>query len=202
MSKWMSKAMLLAALALGCAGCRRDMQLQPKYVPLDRSWFFSDGRAARPIPAGAVSIDEADVDATLSTGLDGKGDFLTSVPLPVDEALLERGRECFDIYCSPCHGRTGDGHGMIARRGVRQPADLNGARVRNAPPDTSTPSSRTAMAQWPVTHTRSRARVTAGRLSPTSARSNSAAAFPPAISPPRSAPAWRPSRESVLPAQL
>ncbi len=130
----MSKAMLVAALALGCAGCRRDMQLQPKYVPLDRSWFFSDGRAARPIPAGAVSIDEADVDATLSTGLDAKGDFLTSIPLPVDEALLERCRERFDIYCSPCHGRTGDGHGMIARRGFRQPSDLNGARVRNAPP--------------------------------------------------------------------
>lgn len=130
----MSKWLLVAVVAVSCAACRQDMQTQPKYVPLDRSWFYSDGRAARPIPAGTISVDEASGDTPAATGLDAGGAFLTTLPVSITEGLLERGRERFDIYCSPCHGRTGDGHGMIARRGFQQPADLNGPRVRNAPP--------------------------------------------------------------------
>ncbi len=56
------------------------------------------------------------------------------IPVPVNAALLNRGRDRFDIYCSPCHGRVGDGHGMIAKRGFIQPADLHSDRVRHAPP--------------------------------------------------------------------
>ena len=60
--------------------------------------------------------------------------FLASIPARVDAALLERGRQRFDIFCSPCHGRLGNGDGMIARRGFKAPADLASDRVRQAPP--------------------------------------------------------------------
>lgn len=116
-----------------CIGCRQDMQQQPKYPPLSRSWFYSDGRSARPIPAGTVAVDEVNQDPALTTG-SANGAFATSIPVPVTDQLLARGRDRFDIYCSPCHGFTGAGDGMIARRGFQQPADLNGTRVRNAPP--------------------------------------------------------------------
>lgn len=129
----MNKWMLPAIAALTSAACRQDMQIQPKYVPLDRSWFYSDGRSARPIPAGTVSTDDTDGNPSLATGRD-LGGFLTTIPLPLTQALLERGRDRFDIYCSPCHGRLGDGNGMVARRGFQAPADLNSPRVRNAPP--------------------------------------------------------------------
>jgi len=113
--------------------CRQDMHDQPKYKPLAASSFFADGRAARPEPKYTVARDEfEDIDPS-HTGSDGRG-FLDSIPMPVNAALLHRGQERFDIYCSPCHGRLGDGDGMVARRGFRAPADLGSDRVRNAPP--------------------------------------------------------------------
>lgn len=129
----MNKYGFIALTALACAGCRRDMQQQPKYPPLVRSDFYSDGRSARPFPAGTISVDEADVDPAITTGK-ANGVFLTVIPMPVTAELLARGRERFDIYCSPCHGFTGDGHGMIERRGLKIPADLSSPHVRNAPP--------------------------------------------------------------------
>ncbi len=134
MSKASARAHLAAAfLALVCSGCREDMQKQPKYTPLGRSGYFPDGRAARPIPAGTISTDQTAFDPALTTG-SVNGAFVTTIPMPVTEDLLERGRERFNIYCSPCHGRTGDGEGMIAHRGFKDPANLNGQHVRNAPP--------------------------------------------------------------------
>lgn len=122
-----------AVIALVCAGCRRDMQRQPKYTPLALSRFYPDGRAARPTPAGAIAIDEIDNSSPAVTGA-ANGSFLTTIPLPLTVELLERGQERFNIFCSPCHGRTGDGEGMVERQGLKQPADLNSDRVRNAPP--------------------------------------------------------------------
>ncbi|HTS28135.1 MAG TPA: cytochrome c [Bryobacteraceae bacterium] len=115
------------------AACRQDMHDQPKYKPLAASQFFADGRSARPAPAFTIARDQlADTDE-MHTGAAG-GAFLASIPVPVDAALLSRGRQRFDIYCSPCHGRIGNGDGMIARRGFKAPADLNSVRVRRAPP--------------------------------------------------------------------
>jgi len=129
-----SRHWLLPALAaLACTACRRDMQVQPKYTPLALSQFYPDGRSARPIPAGVIATDEIDQDTGMTTG-SANGAFLTAIPVPVTTQLLERGQERFNIYCSPCHSRTGDGHGMVARQGLKQPADLNSDRVRNAPP--------------------------------------------------------------------
>ena len=114
-------------------GCRQDMQDQPKYKPLAASTFFVDGRSARPEPRYTVARDDLDDNDAFHAGADARG-FLDSIPAPVNAALLHRGRERFDIYCSPCHGRLGNGDGMVARRGFRAPADLGSDRVRQAPP--------------------------------------------------------------------
>jgi mono/diheme cytochrome c family protein len=126
-----SPALLVVMLTL--SGCRQDMQLQPKYRPAGRNFFFPDGRDDRPIPAGTVVFGDSHEDPALTTG-SINGEFVTTIPIPVTAGLLNRGEERFNIYCSPCHGRTGGGNGMIARRGVKYPADLNSDRIRNAPP--------------------------------------------------------------------
>jgi mono/diheme cytochrome c family protein len=128
-NRWMP----LAILALACSACRQDMQQQPKYPPLARSWFYPDGRSARPVPAGTIAVDEVSDNSGLTTGYTD-GSFVTTIPIPVTAALLERGRDRYNIYCSPCHAKTGNGDGMIARRGFKYPANLDGDRVKNAPP--------------------------------------------------------------------
>jgi mono/diheme cytochrome c family protein len=110
------------------------MHDQPKYKPLAASTFFADGRSARPIPDGTVATNEPDEDDSRHTGNAPNGDFLDTIPLPVNTALLERGRERYDIYCSPCHDRLGTGHGMVSQRGFKVPADLIVDRVRQSPP--------------------------------------------------------------------
>jgi len=127
-----ARVLLTAAMVL-CAGCRHDMWEQPKYRPLDPSTFFDDGRSARPIPANTLTYDETDQGDAIEQGTTN-GVFVTTLPVPVDKSLLDRGHDRFDIYCTPCHGLVGDGQGMIAKRGFIQPADLHSDRVRNAPP--------------------------------------------------------------------
>lgn len=126
-------AIAILPLLLLLAACRQDMQDQPKYKPLGTSRFFADGREARPIPAGTIARDELNNTDSFHTG-GANGEFLDTIPLKVDSKLLHRGQERFDIYCSPCHGRTGDGNGMIAQRGVKIPADLHTDRLRSVPP--------------------------------------------------------------------
>ena len=117
---------------LGCvAGCRQDMHNQPKYVPLRESTFFPDGRSARPLVAGTVARGYLRDDELLYTGkVDGAD--ATVFPFDVDMAVMTRGRERFDIYCSPCHGRTGLGDGMVVRRGYRRPPAFDLDRLRDA----------------------------------------------------------------------
>jgi mono/diheme cytochrome c family protein len=127
------KLLPFAPLLCILAACRQDMQDQPKYKPLAASSFFIDGRSARPIPAGTVARDALNDADVAHTGEDNGG-YATTIPLPITQALLERGRERFDIYCSPCHGYLGDGDGMVARRGFKIPPSLHHERVRQAPP--------------------------------------------------------------------
>ncbi len=126
-------AILLVLPAAWMAGCRRDMQDQPKVTPLVPSKFFADGRSARPIPAGTIARGDLNVTDSVHTGT-ANGVFLESIPMPVNQALLKRGQERFDIFCSPCHGLLGDGYGMVARRGFKAPANFHSARLRQAPP--------------------------------------------------------------------
>ena len=119
---------LLSVVAMG--GCRQDMHDQPRYKPLAGSEFFADGRAARPLPEGTVARGQLQEDEHLYAGKVG-GALAERLPLPVDMALLERGRERYAIFCSPCHGLSGRGDGMIVRRGYRPPNSFHIDRLRN-----------------------------------------------------------------------
>jgi mono/diheme cytochrome c family protein len=117
--------LLIAASALLLlAGCRQDMHNQPKYVPYRSSEFFQDGLSERQQIVHTVARGELHEDAYLYTGKVGtkEGDRF---PFPITEAVMERGRERYDIYCSPCHSRVGDGNGMIVKRGYRQAANFH-----------------------------------------------------------------------------
>src|SRR6185437_12551852 len=122
---------VLAAALIFVGGCN-DMDRQPKFRPLDPSSFFADGRSARVPPADTVPQGELVTDTPYYTGkLNGKE--VETIPVAVTPALLARGRERFDIFCSVCHGRLGDGQGMVVRRGFPPPPSYHIERLRNAP---------------------------------------------------------------------
>lgn len=108
------------------------MHDQPKYIPLRESTFFSDALSARqPVP-DTVPRGHLDEDALLYTGRVGN-ELANEFPFPVDQKVMARGQERFNIYCSPCHGRTGMGDGMIVRRGYRRPPPYDDSRLLSAP---------------------------------------------------------------------
>jgi hypothetical protein len=126
-------AWLEAGLLLGLvAGCRQDMHNQPKFIPLRESTFYADTRSARPRVEGTVARGELQEDTYLYTGkIEGKdGDVF---PFPVTREVMERGRQRYQIYCTPCHSELGDGNGMIVQRGYRHPPDYTIPRLMNAP---------------------------------------------------------------------
>ncbi len=125
-------AAAFAAIVL-LAGCRQDMHDAPRYKPLAESEFFADGSSARPLPAGTVARGQLREDKLFYTGRTPEGSLALEVPVPVTTGLLRRGRERFDIFCSPCHGALGDGRGMVVERGYKQPASLHEERLRRAP---------------------------------------------------------------------
>jgi mono/diheme cytochrome c family protein len=108
------------------------MHVQPRYNPLDQSEFFEDGRSARPAVPGTVARGQLRIDEHLYTGK-VKGVLVDSFPFPVTQKVLERGRERYNIYCTPCHGYTGEGRGMIVQRGFPQPPSYHIDRLRQAP---------------------------------------------------------------------
>jgi mono/diheme cytochrome c family protein len=123
-------AVVVASVALGA--CRQDMHDAPRYEPLEASSFFSDGQSARMPVANTVSRNPlADTDELLYTGK-VNGVLANEFPMPVTAAVLARGQERYNIFCAPCHGRTGKGDGMIVQRGMRQPPSFMEDRLRNA----------------------------------------------------------------------
>lgn len=115
------------------AGCRQDMHDQPRFKPYAKSDFFADKRSARPLVDGTIARGHLREDAVLYTGK-ASGKPADAFPFPVTADVMERGRERFDIFCSPCHGRTGAGDGMIVRRGYRKPPTFHQDRLRQAAP--------------------------------------------------------------------
>jgi hypothetical protein len=125
---------LAVCAALLLTGCRLDMHEQPRYNPYAPSTFFADGRSERPPVDGTVARSDVmgGQDEVISTGMiDGRE--VDAFPFPVTRAVLDRGRERFNIYCTPCHGLGGDGDGVIVQRGFQQPPSYHIDRLRNAP---------------------------------------------------------------------
>ncbi len=137
-------ALCLLPTAVLTTGCRQDMHDQPKYTPLRPSNFFNDGRSARPLVEGTVARGQLKEDDLLFTGKSGGATtptgqaasgqgFADTFPFPVTQAVMDRGQERYNIFCSMCHDRTGNGQGMVVRRGYRQPPSLHLERLRQAP---------------------------------------------------------------------
>lgn len=124
---------LAMGLALVTVGCRQDMHDAPRIDPLEAHDFFADNRGARPLPAGTVPRGHLRDDQHRFEGKDASGAFVDTLPMPLSAELLARGRQRFDIYCSPCHDRTGSGTGMIVRRGFKQPESYHSERLRGMP---------------------------------------------------------------------
>ena len=124
-------ALLLAAACERTGPSFQKMGRQPKYDPLEPSAFFADGMSARPRVAGTVARGEVSNNPFMDSGkIDGQdGD---GFPMPVTAQVLNRGHERFNIYCSECHGRVGDGNGMIPSRGYRRPPSFHTEALRNA----------------------------------------------------------------------
>jgi mono/diheme cytochrome c family protein len=117
---------------LTALGCRQDMHDQPRYHAMREAPFFSDARSARPLVEGTVARGHLREDELLYTGKTN-GETAAVFPFPVDAAVMARGRERYDVFCSPCHGRTGQGDGMVVLRGYRRPPSMHQDRLRNAP---------------------------------------------------------------------
>ncbi len=127
------KSYLVVCLLL-VAGCGfLDMRDQPRYEPLEASSFFGDGQASRPLVANTVARGQLQADEHFYTGRVGD-EFAKTFPFPPSRATLERGRERYDIFCSPCHSRVGDGQGMIVQRGFKAPPSFHTERLRQASP--------------------------------------------------------------------
>lgn len=123
---------IAAGLLLVVAGCRQDMHDQPKYEPLEGSAFFDDGRASRPLLPGTVARGQLDEDEVFYTGTRA-GAPVAELPFAATLEVLQRGRQRYDIYCSPCHDRVGYGRGMIVQRGYQAPPSFHQARLRQVP---------------------------------------------------------------------
>jgi mono/diheme cytochrome c family protein len=127
--------LVIAFAAISIVGCNTDMWVQQKAAPLSQSEFFSDGAGSRPLVPGTIPRGHLREDGVFYTGIEN-GKWVDKLPVSVTEDLLKRGRDRFDIYCSPCHGRLGDGKGMIAQRGYqlkRPVGNYHSDRLRKMP---------------------------------------------------------------------
>jgi Cytochrome C oxidase, cbb3-type, subunit III len=122
----------VAALAIVTSGCRQDMHIQPKYLPYQETGFFADGRDERPVVAGTVARGHLRLDELLYTGKED-GETVDKFPFPMTREDIERGRQRYNIYCTPCHAYTGSGNGMIVQRGFPAPPSFHINRLRQAP---------------------------------------------------------------------
>jgi mono/diheme cytochrome c family protein len=133
------RALIFAGMSamLLVAGCRQDMHNEPKMIPQRGSSFFADGRGARPQVLNTVARGQLDEDSYFYTGVvqgaNGYREEKDALPFPVTMQVLKRGEERFNIYCTPCHSRVGNGLGEIVQRGYKPAANLHD-QVRRAQP--------------------------------------------------------------------
>jgi Cytochrome C oxidase, cbb3-type, subunit III len=120
------------ATMLILAGCRQDMQDQPKFFPQRGTDFYADGRSVRPQVENTVARNQMHENSYFYTGLiDGKEG--SGMPFPATMEVLERGQERYNVYCTPCHSRVGNGIGMIVQRGYMKAGSFHSARLETAP---------------------------------------------------------------------
>lgn len=129
---------LLGLALAGCENAIQDMYDQPRYEPYEPSPLFANGNSMQAPRPGTVAM-------AAGRGADASGAQSASAhleplpppdakkPLPLTMAVLERGRERYEVYCAPCHSRVGDGDGYITRRGFPQPPSFHQDRLREAP---------------------------------------------------------------------
>ncbi len=127
------RCVTVVLLAAALSACRQDMHDAPRYDPLEGSEMFRNGSAAQPLVTGTVPRGQLRQDVELYEGKTNGAPSAT-FPSPITRADLNRGQERFNIYCAPCHGRTGDGNGMVVQRGYRQAASTHIDRLRLMPP--------------------------------------------------------------------
>lgn len=129
------------AASLALAGCRLPQKMadQPQFDPLEKSSFFPDGASSRPLVDGTVVSPRVEgslaqvgsgPNELFDTGREG-GQFSDNFPLPLTTELMARGKERFEIYCTPCHGRAGEGNGMIVARGYKRPPSYHSDALRS-----------------------------------------------------------------------
>jgi hypothetical protein len=133
----MAALLTLAAGVMFVAGCRQDMHNQPKFIPQRGTEFFADHRSARPqventIARGALHEDSYFYTGTV-VGANGYREERDMLPFPATMTVLAKGQERFNIYCTPCHSRVGNGLGAIVQRGYKPAGNLND-EVRRAQP--------------------------------------------------------------------
>ena len=126
------RALGVVAVSLALAGCRQDMHDAPRYEPLEASTFFANGQSSRMLVANTVARGLLREDTHLNEGK-VNGQLATTFPMPVTAEVMARGQERFNVFCSPCHGPTGSGNGMVVQRGFRAPPSYHEDRLRNAP---------------------------------------------------------------------
>ena len=119
-------------LGLTATACRQDMHNQPRYKAFAESAFFSDHRSERPQVEGTVARGYLRIDQARYSGKFNDND-VDAFPFPITRDDLTRGQQRFNIYCSPCHSRLGDGNGLVVQRGFRQPPSYYIDRLRQAP---------------------------------------------------------------------
>ena len=128
----LAAATIACAAVLGLAGCRQDMHNQPKFYPQRGTDFYADGRSVRPQVQGTIARGQEDAGSYFRTGMvnGAEGDGL---PLPLTPELIARGQERYNIYCTACHSRAGNGRGMIVMRGFFPAGNFHTERLRSAP---------------------------------------------------------------------
>lgn len=114
------------------ASCAQQMGSQPSVKPLEASPVFPFSQSARQpvfgtIPSGFTRTNQR-IEAVENFDKNA-----ADLPFPLTEEVLTRGRQRFEINCAICHGRAGDGDGMVARRGFSHPPTFHDDRLRNAP---------------------------------------------------------------------
>jgi mono/diheme cytochrome c family protein len=111
-----------------------NMDFQTKYRPQKKNEFFEDGRAMRSPVAGTLAQGALKEDTALHYGKSGDA-FVSKIPVRISLSVVERGQERYNIYCAVCHGKTGQGNGIVIQRnaGMLKPPSFHEDRLVNMP---------------------------------------------------------------------